>query len=67
MDVRQRIKVGVGDAVWDDAISVGADLDHAVLERIGVVDGFLGVRFAGERDGDPLVYKTRRPAAASRA
>ena len=48
VNVRQRIKVGVRNAVWDDAKSVFPDGDHAVLERIGVVDGFLGVRFAGE-------------------
>ncbi len=48
VNVRERIEMRVRDAVRDDADTVGADGDHAVLERIGVVDRFLHVGVARE-------------------
>ena len=58
VNVRERIEMRVRDAVRDDADAVGAYGDHAVLERIGVVDRFLHVGVARERDGEPFPYES---------
>ena len=59
VDVRQRIEVGMRHAMRYDSHAVGADRDHVVFERIGVVDRLFGVGNSRERDGDPLLHESR--------